>query len=121
MLFCRGLPKRLYGRAVEWDRSSFPFLFVQTVMLNVARDHRIDKGVDRLTRADTIADLSRRDEDGVILGVDDPAGSDALCKLGSRRRTAACQDNEPRQLEKPFGIPPCHELRDVIVADDPVE
>src|SRR2546428_11852603 len=119
MLSCRGLPKRLYGRAVEWDRSSFPFLFVQTVMVNVARDHRIDKGVDRLTRADPVADLSRRDENGVILGVDDPAGGNALCNLGSGRRTAAGQNKEPRQLEEPFGNLQRHELRDVVVADDP--
>src|SRR5438093_12754392 len=113
MLFCRGLPKRLYGRAVEWDRSSFPFLFVQTVMVNVARDHRIDKGVDRLTRADPVADLSRRDENGVILGVDEPAGGNALCHLGSGRRTAAGNDNERRQLEQPSGTRPPQELPDV--------
>src|SRR5881397_1012192 len=106
-------------RAVGWDRSCG--LFVQTVVLNVARDVRIDQRVDGLSGSNPLANLCSGDEDRLVLQVNDSTGSDALGELWRRRWSSPRQYDETGQRKERVRILPGEELRCVIVADDPVE
>src|SRR5947208_3409383 len=88
-------------------------------MVNVARDERIDKGIDRLARADTIANVGGGNGHGFVFGVDDAIGGKVADGIAAR--TAAGQNDESRELEQPLRILPIEQLRDVVLADNPIE
>src|SRR5438552_18943171 len=108
--------KPRYARGVEWDRSKLA-LFVQAVVVNVARDEGIDQTVDRLTGADAAPDFGGGDGDGVVVGENDGG----VCWMPSARCHVPGQHDEARELVEALGILPAIEAGEVVVADDPIE
>src|SRR3954452_15707746 len=116
MLFYPEPRKPRYARGVEWDRSMLA-LFVQAVMVNVARDEGIDKRVDRLTGAHAAPDFGGGDGDGGGVGEKDVCVR-GVSGVGCR---VSGENDEAREFVETIRIFPAIEVVQIIVADDPVE
>src|SRR4051794_1651761 len=108
--------KPRYARGVEWDRSMLG-LFVQAVVMNVARDEGIDKRVDRLAGAHAAPDFGGGDGDGGVVGEND-GGVFRLSCVGCR---VSGENDKAREFVETLRIFPAIEVLQIVVADDPVE
>src|SRR3954452_13425675 len=99
MLSCPAPRKPRCARGDEWDRSKLA-LFVQAVVVNVARDEWIDKRIDRFARAHATPDFGGGNGEGGVVSEDDVGvfRSPVVGCLVTRQHHEACKLKQPLRI-----------------------